>query len=140
VTWRSILGNTGTEADEADVEFTINMIDIREKANPANDYAGELQLKGTYRITDQWSHAGPGTMQDIDFLTTVPCATTGSTSIGSTCSVLTTTDAILPNTIREGKRSIWDIEQALIFDGGSDGDVDTPSGNTVFATPGVFAP
>ena len=32
------------------------------------------------------------------------------------------------------------MSQAEVLDGGPDGDVDTPTGNTVFARQGVFVP
>jgi hypothetical protein len=32
------------------------------------------------------------------------------------------------------------MSQAEVLDGGADGDVDTPTGNTVFARQGIFVP
>ena len=51
----------------------------------------------------------------------------------------TTFDAVLPGVIDEGERSVWEIGQIEVLDGGPDGDVDTP-GNGVFARQGVFVP
>ena len=52
----------------------------------------------------------------------------------------TTANAVLPGMVQSGKRAIWQIGQVEVLDGGSDGDVDTAAGNTVFARQGVFVP
>jgi hypothetical protein len=41
--------------------------------------------------------------------------------------------------VKEGKRSIWEIGQLFVSDGGSDGEIAT-NPNTVFARQGVFVP
>ena len=41
--------------------------------------------------------------------------------------------------VREGRRSIWEIGQVQVFDGGADGDADTAD-NTLFAVQGTFTP
>ena len=73
------------------------------------------------------------------FPVTVPCAGTASTTIGSTYSVGTTLDAVTPGAIPEGKRSVWELGQVRVTDGGSDGDVDSDP-NTLFAVEGTFIP
>ena len=82
----------------------------------------------------------PGTATDVPFSFAVPCAATPDNSIGSTCSVTTTANAVLPGTVRESKRSVWQLGQFELYDGGSDGDADTPAGNTLFAEQGLFLP
>jgi hypothetical protein len=42
--------------------------------------------------------------------------------------------------VQAGKRTIWQIGQVEMLDGGSDGDVDTAGGNTMFARQGLFVP
>ncbi len=80
------------------------------------------------------------TAQDTPFRVTVPCAATASTTIGSTCSVNTTADAVLGSgAIKEGRRSIWQLGQVRVYDGGPDGVASTQD-NTLFAVQGVFAP
>ena len=70
----------------------------------------------------------------------MPCTATGDTTVGSTCSVNTTADAVLvPGAVKEGRRSIWQLGQVQVFDGGSDGVVST-NPNTLFAVQGVFVP
>jgi hypothetical protein len=69
----------------------------------------------------------------------VPCAVTASTTVGSTCSVTTTFDAVTPGSVPEGRRSIWELDRIRVNDGGADGVVATTP-NTLFATQGVFVP
>ena len=60
--------------------------------------------------------------------------------MGSTCSVNTTADAVLgAGVIKETQRSIWQLGQVQVFDGGADGVVST-NPNTLFAAQGVFVP
>jgi hypothetical protein len=145
-----INGNPATVADEADVRYTVSITDVRCKpgagacgaANTAGgaDYSGQVQAKTGLRITDRYN--GPsevGVGQDTEFAVTVPCAVTGSTSVGSTCSIDTTADAVLPGVIKETRRSNWQLGQVQVFDGGADGVVSTTP-NTLFAVQGVFVP
>jgi TolB protein len=130
--------------DQADEEFAISFTDVRQKLSLL-DYTGELEARMTLRITDRWNGlcAGctqPGTAIDVPLSFAVPCATTPDTSVGSTCSITTTANAVLPGTAREGKRSVWGLGSFDLYDGGPDGDADTPSGNTLFAVQGLFAP
>ena len=59
---------------------------------------------------------------------------------GSVCAANTTMDAITPGAVKEGKRSIWQLDRVRVFDGGADGDGDTVGDNTLFATAGIFVP
>ena len=45
----------------------------------------------------------------------------------------------MPGLVREGARSVWELRDLEVFDGGPDGDADTP-GNTVFLRQGLFVP
>jgi hypothetical protein len=45
----------------------------------------------------------------------------------------------VPGAITAGKRSVWELGQVQVFDGGADGDV-TTADNSVFAVQGVFVP
>jgi len=71
----------------------------------------------------------------------VPCANTPDTSVGAHCSVDTTFEAVMPGSVTEmeGKRSVVELTQIQVFDGGADGSVFT-GGNTLFAVQGVFIP
>ncbi len=137
VKWDAILGIPSTPADEADVRLTANLSDVRLTAG-LDDYAGELQGIVTLRITDR--DAGvPMTTEDLPLAATVPCNPTASTSIGSSCSLSTTVDAILPGAVPEGRRTVWQLEGMTVMDGGNDGLASTQP-NTAFARPGLFVP
>ena len=61
-------------------------------------------------------------------------------AIGSHCSITTTADTLVPGTITEAMRTVWQIGRARVDDGGADGDPSTTGDNTVFAVQGVFIP
>ena len=69
----------------------------------------------------------------------MPCTGTAGTGVGSNCSIDTTADAVLPGVVKEVRRSIWQLGQVQVFDGGADGVVST-NPNTLFAVQGVFVP
>jgi glucose/arabinose dehydrogenase len=136
-------GDPSAPPDEADIELTAAITDVRNR--PAlTDYAGELQARLAIRVTDldnppPSGGSGAATGQDTTFPFTVPCIANADPAAGSTCSVATTADAVNAGAIKEGKRAIWQLGQIEVLDGGSDG-VASTSGNTVFARQGVFAP
>ena len=53
---------------------------------------------------------------------------------------MTTADALVPDTIKEGRRAIWQAGTVRVYDGGPDGLASTTGDNTLFATQGVFVP
>jgi hypothetical protein len=139
LTVTALPGNPATTADEADVRFVASITDVRRKSD-LTDYTGQLQVNPSLRITDRFNGPGEtGTVQDLNFAVTVPCAATGSTTIGATCSVTTTADAIAAGAVLESRRSIWQLGQVRVYDGGPDGVASTQD-NTLFAVQGVFAP
>jgi hypothetical protein len=138
---QAVAGNPSTPADEADVAITFNVTDVR-RGSSLGDYAGELQVAVTLRVTDRLSGAAEdevGTVSDLPFNVTVPCAVTDDDTIGSTCSVETSADAVLPGMVSESKRTIWEMSDVHVFDGGPDGRASTP-GNTLFLRQGLFVP
>jgi hypothetical protein len=141
----AIVGNPGTPADEADLRLRADISDVR-KASDLADYTGELRAQFQVRITDKDSTpypggAGPGTVSDLLYAFTVPCAATPDPpSVGSSCVVDTTADALAPGTIKEQKRSIWELSQIEVYDGGADGLASTTADNTLFEVQGVFVP
>jgi spore coat protein A, manganese oxidase len=137
---RAVTGDPATPADEADVKLSLNLTDVRLKAG-LGDYTGELQARVTRRITDRFnanSQTEAGTVADIPLEVPVQCSATAGTE-GATCAVNTTLDALLPGSVREGKRAILELDRVQVYDGGADGSADT-AGNTLFAAQGVFVP
>jgi hypothetical protein len=107
-----------------------------------SDYGGELQASMRLRLTDRAN--GPGgthgaTVQDFALSFNVPCTATSDTTVGSTCSAATTQNSVRPGSVVAGNRAVWRLDDISVFDGGADGDADTP-GNTLFAWQGLFIP
>lgn len=125
----------------ADVQVTLNVSDVRNKSD-LSDYTGEVQLTSSVRITDKRNGTSgfqPATVQDTNFPVTVACAGTVSATVGSNCTATTTFNAVLPGAITSNKRSIWELGQVIVNDGGADGVVSTGP-NTVFERQGIFIP
>ena len=136
-----LVGNPQTGADEADVQFSISLTDIRTKPG-LGDYTGQLQMAHTLRITNRLngdSFIAPATIRDYSFKFAVPCSATTDTTEGSTCAIATTADALVPGAVREGKRALRELNQVTVFDGGSDGVASTDD-NVAFAKQGIFVP
>jgi Tol biopolymer transport system component len=114
------VGNPGTAADEADVRMNVIARDVRMRSD-LSDYAGVLEGRLSLRITDRDNSPhpggpGPGTVTDLAFPFDVPCTVTTETDRGSTCSVLTSADAVLPDTVEEERRSIWELGRLELRD------------------------
>jgi hypothetical protein len=118
----------------------VSLTDVRNQSD-ATDYTGEVQARASLRLTDRVS--GPAfneqaTAEDVTIAVPVPCTATAGAA-GSTCSLATTMDAVIPGAVPEGKRSIWQLGRIEVDDGGADGLAGTAD-NTLFATQGVFVP
>jgi hypothetical protein len=134
-------GDPATAADEADVSLDVRMTDVRRR-DTLGDYTGQVQASLGLRLTDRGSGASgtdPATMRDFAFEFAVPCTGTADTGVGSTCAAATTADAVTPGLVTEGRRTMWQLGQVQVRDGGADG-VASTTGNTPFAVEGVFVP
>jgi glucose/arabinose dehydrogenase len=143
VALKTIAGDLTTGVDEADVQLTALITDVRNRTG-LTDYAGELQARLPIRITDldnppPAGGSGAGTAQDGTFAFTVPCSATLTASTGSACSIATTADALVAGVIKEAMGTVWQLGQIEVLDGGLDGLAST-NDNTVFLRQGVFAP
>jgi 6-phosphogluconolactonase len=127
----------------ADVRFDVAITDVRKKSD-LSDYTGELQADAALRITDQNNTPnpgpGPGTVSDTHFPFAFPCTATSDTTVGSTCSVSTSANAVVPNSVVGGQRAIWQLGQVQVFDGGADGVASTTGDNTLYMDQGIFVP
>jgi hypothetical protein len=106
------------------------------------DYSGQLQVNSTIRISDEFNgpHLNePATVVDIPLPFRSACTNSASTSIGGTCNVATSANAVVPGMVQRGTRATWGMDQIQVFDGGADGDISTAD-NTLFLTQGVFVP
>jgi hypothetical protein len=142
VRYAVIAGNAATDADEADIKLTANLSDVRN--NPGlTDYTGSVQVSANVQITDNINAPEmpePGTVQSFKYTFPVPCTSTASTTVGSDCIANTTADALVPGTILENRRSIWELGQIEVIDPGPDGNFATTTDNGTFAREGVYAP
>ena len=139
VRFGAIVGDPNVPASESDVAVTMSMTDVRNK-DDLTDYTGEVQVNPRLRLTDRDN--GPtssATSADTPMPVAVPCSATASSTIGATCSVDTTYNALIPGAVVKGKRAIWELGQVEVFDGGPDGLASTGP-NTLFARQGIFIP
>jgi hypothetical protein len=150
VKFKVLPGNPATTQNEADLRITVSDTDVRcvvvsgGCTNGAlSDYADDLRLDTAFRITDKGNGGvGSGTVLDLPVGFSVPCATTASTTVGSTCSINTTVNTLFGSTaITESQRAIWQqIDLVRLYDGGTDGVASTTADNTLFQMGGVFIP
>ena len=136
-------GDPSTPADEADVRINMSVTDVRLQ-NGLGDYVGELQLSLESRITDLANGPGQneaGTLEDFYWEATVPCTATSSTSIGATCALQTTVDTLMPGTVKEGRRTVWEQHDHIhVFDGGPDRLAATEDDNLLFLVQSYYVP
>jgi hypothetical protein len=108
------------------------------------DYSGELQANATIRVTDHYNGPGlnePATVQDIQFPVNLTCANTADTTRGGDCTVTTSGPVVCPECgLKEGQRTVIQLAQYQVFDGGADGVVSTTGDNTLFMDQGIFIP
>jgi hypothetical protein len=136
------VGNASTPANEADARLAFQVTDVRRQSDVA-DYTGQVLVDQTLRITDKLNGTtgtDSATAQDMRFPAVAPCAGTADTTIGSTCSITTTFNAVVPGAVIEERRAIWQLGKVEVYDGGADSDVATRSDNTLFMDQGVFVP
>jgi hypothetical protein len=135
-------GDPATAGDQADAALALSATDVRRRSG-LGDYTGQLALRLPLRITDRdnggTASTDHGTVQDASLDVPVQCSATASTSVGSTCAITTTVDAVAPGAAREGERALWALDKVQVFDGGADG-VASTSPNTLFAVQGIFVP
>ncbi len=139
VRYGTVVGDPHTPADEADIGLRAEITDVRVKST-LDDYAGEVEAQTTAHLTDRnGDGTEPATVIDVLFPLTMPCAPTAAPGIGSTCSLSTTLDALIPDAVIEKQRTILQLGQVHVIDGGPDGDTATEP-NTVFLRQGIFIP
>ncbi len=125
-----LAGNPATSVDEADVKVFTSASDVRSVSGPM-DYTGNLILTTTvYRLTDRAngpSGTASGTASDLELAFPLGCSATPDPNVGSTCSLSSTYDSLLPGLAPEGKRSVARLTAAKLKDAGADGDVGAPA-------------
>jgi Tol biopolymer transport system component len=117
------------------------------------DYAGKVALSTVIRITDRtngFEGQAAGTVEDTHFDIPVDCTPTTDVAIGSTCSLTTTANTVLPGVIGQRKRTVISTPSIAIVDAGPDGSITPSSGacpptcgsgdETTYLEQGLFAP
>ena len=138
VRYETMVGNPVTPADEADLALRVQITDVREQGTGA-DYVGEVEARANARLTDRNPASGYATSINTIFPLTTQCTPTAAPDAGSTCSLTTTLDTLIPGAITESRRTVVQLSQVQVIDGGADGDTATEP-NTVFLRQGVFVP
>jgi hypothetical protein len=132
---------TCTPTPTADVLIDASITDVRNKSD-LSDYTGLLQAVAPLRITDKNNGlpVSAATVQDTDFPIAVPCTATADPTVGSTCSVSTSANAVMPpGVVSAGGRELWELGQVKVYDGGSAGYDGAPDA-TLFMEQGLFVP
>jgi len=130
----TLTGNPATTADEADVSLRANITDVRMRSD-LSDYTGDLEARLRIQITDKNNTPHPGgpgaaTVQELTHSQPIPCAGTANETVGSTCQLNTTVEALVPGAVVEKRRAIWELGAIRVHDG---------AGN-LFMTQGLFVP
>jgi hypothetical protein len=130
-----------SNGDQADVSISTSLNDVR-SASTLADYTGQLQGQLLLRITDRSN--GPAldrsaTVTDVPLSFPIQCRTTASNEIGSSCNLTTTADSLMGGVAKEAKRSVWELLDVRVLDGGPDG-VASTADNSLFVVQGLFAP
>jgi hypothetical protein len=155
VRYAALVGVPGAP-DDSDVKITSSLADVRCRPAGANcgsanaagpaDYTGELRATVEIRMTDRWNATAagggtdPATGQEVALSRSFACGQTANTATGSSCTLTTTANAVVPGLVKDAKRAIWQLGQVQVYDGGPDGDADTTAGDTLFAVQGIFIP
>ena len=121
VRFDSIVGAAGPPED-SDIAVVVNVTDVRCKTGVATcgaantqagpDYTGELTPNAEIRLTDNFNgvtagggtHAATGQDTLLGGLIQVPCTSTAALTVGSTCTLATTLNAVSPGLVLDGKR------------------------------------
>ena len=125
-----------TNGDQADVSLVGAGTDVRSGSATGPDYdpnpsGADVTSVALIRVSDHYNSTTgqpcsattscQGTMQDLNFMTPVSCAATADPTIGSTCSVSTTADGVVPNSVLENKNGVIQTFRLRIRDAGTNG-------------------
>ncbi len=125
---QAVLGDPATSANEADLDVSLQVTDVRCRAdlpdeppctNPnakaGTDYGGGIEVRLGLLVTDRYNLPAPAANGPGTGATTMSffgdCAVTTNTSIGASCSIDTSANAITPGAVIEGRRSIMEVSQ-----------------------------
>ena len=148
--WKAVPGTPGPPTDNG-IGFSVDITDVRCRiegpacAGPGADYAGSVEVRLPSQFTDHYNDApgggyDPATTVPFNFGFTVSCAMTADPAIGSKCSRVIPYIEQLGIAIPDTQRTLWEVGQVQIWDGGADADASTAGDNTLFGVQGIFIP
>ena len=116
-------GLVRARAVSGDVSLRVELADVR-RAGDQSPYAGSLAARMDIRVTDAQPFGGAADplTTEVPYAVTVPCS-------AGRCSVSTSANAIAPDTVRSGWRTVWQVGQVSVMDG-----------TAALARQGVFVP
>jgi hypothetical protein len=152
VRFDAVVGAPGPPED-SDIYTALSITDVRcigSNAGPCTsanttgggDYDGQFQYFAQARITDHDNNPNQpeaATVFEIPFPVNGQCTATADPSIGGTCAVSTSFNAVVPGAIKDTKRTTWEMGTVTVFDGGADQRVGSGD-DWPFAVQGVFVP
>jgi Tol biopolymer transport system component len=145
--WMGVIyGDTNAaNGDQADATLRFDLSDIRTAGgadyNP-NPSGPDGTLTTRLRFTDRSngpSGTSAGTAADLDFAVPFNCTPTADPSLGSTCALDTSADAVNPAAIKENKATVLQVFRLRLNDSGSNG-IRGDSDDRLFATEGIYIP
>jgi hypothetical protein len=130
-----------TNGNQANVSLDASITDVRQGSATGADYnpsaLNDGQFVAKIRISDHYNTTGaqacssttscPATVQDTDFPVPTPCVPTADPSIGSTCAITTTANAVLTDVVKEQKSAVVQVFRVRFADSGANatqGDTD----------------
>jgi hypothetical protein len=137
-----------------ELRFTGSISDVRclpatdatvcSSANGADgpDYSGDLEFNAMIRVSDHYNGQNlneAATVRDIPFPLRGTCVNTADTSTGGVCNITTSSCPLPEGCSTAGRRTVIELAQIEVIDGGADGNVFTDP-NTVFLRQGLFVP
>ena len=125
-----------TNGDQADIALTGFGTDVRTGSATGPDYnpaasGADMNSVGKIRISDHYngttgqpcaaSGSCPATVSDLDFAAPVTCVPTVDPSVGSSCTIGTTADSLIPGIVLEQKKAVIQAFRLRLKDAGANG-------------------
>jgi serine protease AprX len=108
-----------------DLKLTGSITDVRSGGPAGGDYDdpdGQPDLTETFRLRLTDNSSGSATVVDRPFSVPMDCiATPSNPNVGSTCTVNTTANALLPGVVVSGRAAVWQVGEIEVDDQGQDG-------------------
>jgi dipeptidyl aminopeptidase/acylaminoacyl peptidase len=133
-----------TNGDQANVTLAASLTDVRTPAGAdyvPNPSGPDLTEVTRLRFTDKANNYGgaSATATEYDFRVPIECAATSDPSLGSSCSVSTSADSLLPGFITEQRQTVIQAFRVRVDDAGTNGTTGD-SDDRIFAMQGVYIP